>query len=235
MVSAHAGAGSARELTLRSEVRGTSIDVALSGELDMAVAFKLEPELDRLLATPGIRTLVLDLADVSFVDSAGLGALLSIREEATRLGIDLTIARMSALVRRLLDVTATGGVLGSDPLPEDLVGKAPAVLIVDDDAGFRQVARILLQRCGLRVAGEASDGAQARSGCERLRPDAVLLDVNLPDGYGPALACELRSAWPGLPVLLTSTDPWVEGATDIAFVPKTELPSADLAGLLARP
>lgn len=112
---------------------------------------------------------------------------------------------------------------------------APAVLIVDDDAGFRQVARTLLQRCGLRVAGEASDGAQARSGCERLRPDAVLLDVNLPDGYGPTLACELRSASPGLPVLLTSTDPWVEGGAGLAFVPKTDLPTADLAGLLARP
>jgi anti-anti-sigma factor len=112
MVPDDAGAGPARELTLRSEVRGASIEVALSGELDMAVAFRLETEIDRLLATPGIRTLVLDLADVSFVDSAGLGALLSIREEATRVGIGLTIARVSALVRRLLDVTAARGLLG---------------------------------------------------------------------------------------------------------------------------
>lgn len=109
------------------------------------------------------------------------------------------------------------------------------MLIVDDDAGFRRIARVLLQRCGLRIAGEASDGAQARTACEQLHPDAVLLDVNLPDEYGPTLALELRSASPGMPVLLTSTDPTIGDYTDIAFVPKTELATADLASLLARP
>jgi anti-sigma B factor antagonist len=103
----------AHRLTLRSTVRESSLDVALAGELDMAAAFGLESELERLIESPGIDDVVLDLAEVSFVDSAGLGALLSIREQATRVGTDLRIDRMSEPVRRILDATATRSVFGA--------------------------------------------------------------------------------------------------------------------------
>ncbi len=96
-----------------SVVRATSIDVALAGELDMAAAFRVESELERLLATPGIDAVVLDLGDVRFLDSAGLGALLSIREQARRQGLDLRVGRMSEPVRRVLDATATRSALDS--------------------------------------------------------------------------------------------------------------------------
>jgi anti-sigma B factor antagonist len=99
-------------IDVRSAVRESSLDVELSGELDMAAAFRLESELERLLDTPGIDGVVLDLAEVSFLDSAGLGALLSIREQATRLGRDVRIDRMSEPVRRVLDATATRSILG---------------------------------------------------------------------------------------------------------------------------
>jgi anti-anti-sigma factor len=102
----------APQLTVNSTVRESSLDVALAGELDMAAAFKVESELERLLERPGIDGVVLDLAEVSFLDSAGLGALLSIRERATRVGCDLRIDRMSEPVRRILDATATRSVLG---------------------------------------------------------------------------------------------------------------------------
>ena len=112
MVPEHPGAGSRRDLKFRPEVRDTSIDVVLAGELDMAAAFWLEPQLEGLLDTPGIRTVALDLAGVGFVDSAGLGALLSIREQAERLGIQLTLVRMSAPVQSLLETTATRSLFG---------------------------------------------------------------------------------------------------------------------------
>lgn len=97
---------------MRSTVQESSLDVALAGELDMAASFRLESELERLVATPGIEGVVLDLAEISFLDSAGLGALLSIREQATRLGRDVRIDRMSEPVRRVLDATATRSVFG---------------------------------------------------------------------------------------------------------------------------
>lgn len=59
------------------------------------------------------------------------------------------------------------------------------VLIVDDHEGFRQVARALLEAAGIRVVGEAADGESAIAEAERLRPQLVLLDVQLPgiDGF----------------------------------------------------
>ena len=108
-----AQAGSSRRLTVQSVVDATSLDVGLAGELDMAAAFRLESEFERLLATPGIDGVVLDLADVSFLDSAGLGALLSIAEQARRLGLGVHTSSVSAPVRRILDATATRDALGA--------------------------------------------------------------------------------------------------------------------------
>jgi DNA-binding NarL/FixJ family response regulator len=74
------------------------------------------------------------------------------------------------------------------------------VLIVDDDPRFRAMAADALVARGYEVAGEAGTIAGARAAVALLRPDAVLCDVNLPDGNGLALAGELRP----LRVLLTS-------------------------------
>jgi anti-anti-sigma factor len=91
--------------TLRSRRHERSLEVALGGDLDMAAAFKLEPAVERLLAADDVQSLELDLADVAFVDSAGLGAILAIRERTHRAGIEIAIARPSDPVRRLLELT----------------------------------------------------------------------------------------------------------------------------------
>jgi anti-anti-sigma factor len=88
-----------------------SLELVLAGELDMAATFKLELELDRLLSGREVRRLVLDVADVRFIDSAGLGALLSIRERTRQLGIEMTLVNVSDPVRRVLDLSGTGAVL----------------------------------------------------------------------------------------------------------------------------
>ena len=107
------------------------------------------------------------------------------------------------------------------------------VLIVDDDSAFRRLAGFLVRRGGLDVVGEAGDTVEARRQCERLRPDAALIDVHLPDGHGTVLAAELTAAMPQLRVLLMSTDPSVAPSDGIPFVPKDELPAADLSRLLS--
>jgi response regulator receiver domain-containing protein len=63
-----------------------------------------------------------------------------------------------------------------------------SVLIVDDHEAFRRFARALLQAEGFDVVGEAEDAASAVETAARLRPQLVLLDIQLPDEDGFAVA-----------------------------------------------
>jgi CheY-like chemotaxis protein len=107
------------------------------------------------------------------------------------------------------------------------------VLIVDDDAQFRRVVAELLADRGYRVVGEAGSAADGLALAEELRPDAVLLDVNLPDGDGLSVATRV-SGNRGPRVLLTSadadgtTDRLVRGSGAAGFVPKVDLTNAAL-------
>jgi DNA-binding NarL/FixJ family response regulator len=115
---------------------------------------------------------------------------------------------------------------------------AGSILVIDDDAAFRALARRMLADCGLEVVGEAESAAAGSAAAARLRPDAALVDVMLPDGDGVALAHEL-AALPWNPrVLLTSSDADAAGRDEIrrsgvvGFMPKDELPTAALDRLL---
>src|SRR5437763_6772896 len=81
------------------------------------------------------------------------------------------------------------------------------VLIVDDHPSFRSTARALLEAEGYVVVGEADDGASAVAAASELRPDVVLLDVQLPDFDGFEVAQRLRSSSNGaVPrIVLTSS------------------------------
>jgi DNA-binding NarL/FixJ family response regulator len=75
------------------------------------------------------------------------------------------------------------------------------VLIVDDHAGFRTGARALLDAEGFNVLGEAADGETALEQARRLRPEVVLLDVQLPGMDGFAVA-ERLAAEPAPPAVV---------------------------------
>jgi DNA-binding NarL/FixJ family response regulator len=79
------------------------------------------------------------------------------------------------------------------------------VLVVDDHTVLREglVAQINRQT-DLIVCGEASDVRQALAAVEKLRPDLVLADINLPGRNGLELIRDLRSLQPRLPVLVLS-------------------------------
>ena len=112
------------------------------------------------------------------------------------------------------------------------------MLIVDDHEGFRESARALLEAEGFAVVGDAADGAAAVAEAERLRPDVVLLDVQLPDVDGFAVAEELADG-PDPPrvVLISSREaaaygPRVGAAPVCGFLAKRELSGAALAALV---
>jgi DNA-binding NarL/FixJ family response regulator len=112
------------------------------------------------------------------------------------------------------------------------------VLIVDDHPSFRANARALLESEGYEVVGEASDGRSALEAAERLRPDVVLLDVQLPDHTGFEVASLLtEDGSPPNVVLVSSRDgcdygSLVEESGASGFVPKAELSGARIAALL---
>ena len=82
-----------------------------------------------------------------------------------------------------------------------------SVLVVDDYAAYRATARALLEAEGYDVVGEAADGASALTEVARLRPDIVLLDVQLPDIDGFEVAAKLaRDGSPSQIVLISSRD-----------------------------
>jgi len=111
------------------------------------------------------------------------------------------------------------------------------VLIVDDHPSFRATARALLQAEGFDVVGEAEDGASALALVAELRPDVVLLDVQLPDLDGFEVAQRLGADGPAV-VLVSSRDgsdfgPLIERSGARGFIPKAELSGARISSLLA--
>ena len=112
------------------------------------------------------------------------------------------------------------------------------VLIVDDHDDFRRSAAALLDAEGFEVVGGVADGAAAIEAVERLRPDVVLLDIQLPGVDGFAVADRLaKSPDPPQIVLVSSRDAASYGqrigsAPARGFLAKRELSGASLAALV---
>jgi DNA-binding NarL/FixJ family response regulator len=114
------------------------------------------------------------------------------------------------------------------------------LVIVDDHADFRVVARTLLDGAWLDVVGEAIDARDAVEMCASLRPDVVLVDVHLPDADGFELACLLADLDPTPDVVLTSSRPVTDLRSRLAraptrgFLTKSDLSAEAIMELLRR-
>jgi CheY-like chemotaxis protein len=112
---------------------------------------------------------------------------------------------------------------------------ARTVLVVDDDAGFRDLATRILTGWGHTVVGAAASVAEALAQATELRPDTILVDIGLPDGDGFALT-ELLVAMPWeVRVVLISSD--ADRATLQAALragADSFLPKDELAGVAMR-
>ena len=97
---------------IQVSVEGDHARAELAGDFDMAATFTVEPALERALDEPGVDTLRLDLSNLRFIDSTGIGVLLRVASEAERRGVDLSITPAPREVQR---VFAAAGV--EDALP----------------------------------------------------------------------------------------------------------------------
>jgi DNA-binding NarL/FixJ family response regulator len=118
---------------------------------------------------------------------------------------------------------------------------AARVLIVDDHATFRSLARRLLAASGFQVVGEAVDGADALGAARDLAPDVVLLDVQLPDVDGFSVAEELTGRVGAPIVVLVSSrarvdyGPRVDTSRARGFIAKADLSGETLRRVIDGP
>jgi two-component system chemotaxis response regulator CheB len=119
--------------------------------------------------------------------------------------------------------------------------RAAARIVVADDSGFmRRLLSGALKSAGFDVVGEARDGDETLALCERLKPDAITLDLAMPGTDGLAVLRRLRGTPPAVVVSAFSpshgaraVDALSEGAFDLVAKPGIGDPfdafAADLA------
>ena len=83
---------------------GSATRAAIAGEFDMAATFTVEPALEQALERPGLDAITVDLSDLRFIDSTGVGVLLRIEEESRARGVSLTIVPGPREVQRVFEL-----------------------------------------------------------------------------------------------------------------------------------
>jgi len=112
------------------------------------------------------------------------------------------------------------------------------VLIIDDNSAFRAAARQLLERSGFTVVAEAETGNEGVEKAKLHGPGLALVDVQLPDCDGFAVAEQLFRLVPAPRVILTSSldgsdfGALVAGSSALGFIPKADLSARTIDALL---
>jgi anti-sigma B factor antagonist len=91
-------------LSIQTSVEGLQALVRLSGELDIDGAPEVSTRLSEL-AAQALDTVVVDVAGLTFLDSSGLRAILSARNELQSAGATLVLEGVTGTVERVLDAT----------------------------------------------------------------------------------------------------------------------------------
>ena len=92
--------------------------LVLHGELDLATKSQLQDEAIEQLNVPGLATLGLDLADITFLDSSGVSVLVELRNQAQERGIEVQILAVSRRAARVLTIIGLAESFGIPPDPQ---------------------------------------------------------------------------------------------------------------------
>lgn len=133
---------------------------------------------------------------------------------------------------------STAGRTTGDAIVCDDARVPKTLVIVDDHPSFRASARAILESDGFEVIGEATDGSSALRMLRELRPEVVLLDVQLPDMSGFDICEECGDLDHTAVVLVSSRDSsdygdLIERCGARGFIPKAELTGEAVTALVA--
>lgn len=79
------------------------------------------------------------------------------------------------------------------------------LFLCDDNAQYRQLARLALEKAGHEIAGEAGNGQEALERAPAAAADIVLLDLNMPVMNGLDALPHLRATLPGARIVVLTT------------------------------
>jgi two-component system chemotaxis response regulator CheB len=115
--------------------------------------------------------------------------------------------------------------------------RKPRIVVADDSGFMRRLLAASLEKVGYEIVGVGKDGDEALALCERLRPDAMTLDLAMPGKDGIAVLRELRASASPVPVVVVSAfspahgaravDALAEGAFELVSKPAAGEPFED--------
>ncbi|MGL4304942.1 MAG: response regulator [Mycobacteriaceae bacterium] len=209
----------------------STVTISINGRLDAMEVPKLRKEFDDILAqisaNSETKSIVVDLAEVSFIDSAALASLVRLRRESANAGCNLTLVQpASDDAMRIFKLTQFDQVFTMVTRKTEVV-KARRVLVIDDDPVSRLVLSHLVAKQGFEVS-EAENIDAAKKLAFSKNPDLILCDQCLPDGTGLDFLANLRRLGNTVPFVL------VTGVAEFTG-PEVAAEAPSLSGRLTKP
>ena len=92
--------------------------------------------------------------------------------------------------------------------------KKASIFIAEDDSMLREMIKLMLRSESYSVIGEAANGQDAITQCGMLKPDLLLLDINMPKMNGMQALDEILKLTPAPIVLMMSADATMDNISE---------------------
>ena len=99
-------------MRVKTKLKVTTLSVKVTGEFDMIIADEFRKSVDSFLDSHLARYLLIDLSEVTFIDSSGLGAILGRYKKIEQVKGKMVIAGPQLHVKKILEVSGINKVIG---------------------------------------------------------------------------------------------------------------------------
>ncbi len=94
-------------MIIQTRLEGDTAVVAINGKLDMVTAAEFRSKVDEALAG-GAKRAIVDMAELSYMSSAGIGALTAIAIQFQKAGGELRVANVQPNVQKIIEICGIG-------------------------------------------------------------------------------------------------------------------------------